>query len=128
MTFDVKIVNCAVGALTGVSPVRPLFKIPTDALGGGMSVLEAQLVFGLAGTAGFHLVDLGEDGTAVGVNSGGTIATLASAVYVAQTPKEFTINTPFVDADHWVGLEEDGSGTVTATYLCSVSMALVQGK
>lgn len=107
-----------IGALA--NGIRAMFKVPTGF--GGMTFVSGNIVGSAAGTAGLHLVDLGTAGTAVS----GTIATLGSSVYVANTPKSLTVSTAYVGEGHWVGAYEDNSGTAPA--ITVVSAVFLMGK
>jgi hypothetical protein len=117
-SYDVKIISVEIGALSNAK--RPIFKIPSD--GGGITVIDANIVQAGAGTTGLNLVDLGTAGTAVA----GTIASKGSAVYVANVPQAMTMVTPFVSGGRWVGVEEANVGAANAVTI--VEVAYLQGK
>ncbi|MBI4496845.1 MAG: hypothetical protein HY689_02960 [Chloroflexi bacterium] len=112
MAHSIQIATIHVGALN--NGLRPGFKIPSGY--GGITVLAAQIFQAAAGTAAFNLVDLGTAGTAVS----GTIATLGSAVFVANTPQDLTVSTAYVAEGRYVGVEETNVGTGNAVTECYV--------
>jgi L-2-hydroxyglutarate oxidase LhgO len=116
--FDFHTVSANIGALNNAN--RPIFKLPTE--GGGVTVLACHALFGGAGTAALNLVDMGIAGTSVS----GTIATKGSAAYTANTPMAFTVSTGFVDAGHWIGVQETNVGTCNVVSIVAISY--VHGK
>jgi len=114
--LDVHVVSANVGALS--NDFRPWFKVPAE--GGGITVLEGHYVTESAGTSLVQLVDLGTAGTAVE----GTIIYKGSAVYVAGVPQEMVTagaDGAFVDAGHWIGVQEGNIGTTGTISLFSLS-------
>lgn len=119
--FDVNVVSINVGALS--NDYRPIFKVPAE--GGGITVLEGHYLTETAGTSLVRLVDLGTGGTALA----GTILYKGSAVYVAGVPQELVTagaDGAFVDAGHWIGVEEGNVGTTGAISI--VTLSYVMGK
>lgn len=117
MSFQVHTVVVDVGALDG--GVKPVFKAPSDAHGGGISILEAELCG--VGTVTVKLVDAGTDGA----GNAGTLGTLAGTL-VANTPQAMTISSPFLDAGHYLGVSEE-SGAFWGNQN-NVSIKYVMGK
>lgn len=115
---DVNLLSGNVGALSNAN--RMIGKLPSGY--GGIKVLGAQVVQSAAGTCSLNLIDLGTTGTV----SGGTIATLGSAVYVANVPKAFTISTAFVSEGHYIGVEELNVGACATVTI--VSLSFLTGK
>jgi hypothetical protein len=118
--MQVGIISAEVGALSNA--LRPIFKAPADGKGGGITILEAEATMSAAGTSALNLVDLGTTGTAVG----GTIATLGSSVYVANTPKAFVVSSAFLDGGNYLGVEEANVGAAATVTI--VSVKYVMGK
>lgn len=113
MSANLNIVSSNVGALSNAK--RAIFKVPSG--WGGITVVSASTSQSAAGTASVNLIDLGTGGTV----SAGTIATLGSSVYVANTPKAMTISTGFVDEGHYVGVEELNVGACATVTIVSLS-------
>lgn len=106
------------------------FKAPSDAQGGGLTILEVWVVNGAATGAGtgfsIQVENWGTAGTAVG----GTIAAAIGGTadpFAANTPKEGTITTAFVDADEWVVLRKAETNSSDPTR-CTVTVNYVMGK
>lgn len=106
MSLEIHSVAVNVGAISNEN--RPIFKVPSDNQGGGITVLSAFAVLDGAGTTSLDLVNLGSSGTVLG----GTIAAKGSAVYTAAAPESFTVQSAneFVDAGEWVGVRENNVG------------------
>lgn len=123
-TFDVKIATPSAGAIS--NGTRPLFKVPTDAEGGGITILSAEVCQGGSTNSSLILVTLDSTGTTVN----GTITTTAvggtASPFAANTPKAWTITTPFVDAGYYVGLKEGNVAAANAA--CLVSIKYLMGK
>ena len=119
--FDVHIVTLSLGAYLG-STELPLAKLPSG--GGGITVLEANLVGPSAGTViTGQLVTMSDAGTPA-IN--GTIGAFAGTVVTAAgVPGELTISSAFVDAGYWIGFDQ-ASGTVPAGTF--ISLSYVMGK
>lgn len=96
---------------------------------GGITVIAANFVTGLAGTLDITLVNFGSSGTV----TAGTIAGMASGtatIWVADVPQALTITAAqaFVDAGEWIvikKLEAGGSDDLTAD--ASVCIEYVDG-
>lgn len=105
--FEVHAVPVSVGALSNAT--RPLFPAPSDAEGGGISVVEAHIFTGGTSSAEATLVK----GT---IDAGGTFVvngTIGAAIggtasqWAAGAMKHFEIGSdPFVDAGEWVAVVE----------------------
>lgn len=121
MNGEVHSVALDIGALS--NGPRAMFKVPTGF--GGITVLSANVVGSAAGTTALSLCDLGTAGTLLAANAG-TIATLGSSVYVANTPKAFTVASAYVAEGHWVGVIENNVGAAPA--ITVVSVEYVMGK
>lgn len=119
--MDVHIVSVPLAAYNGSTEV-PLFYIP--AKGGGITILDVQLVGAGAGTViGGLLVTMTDAGTPV---LSGTIGAFAGTIIpAAATPNELTIATPFVDDGQWIGFDQT-SGTIAAGAFLNI--AYVTGK
>jgi len=119
--MDVHIVSAPLGAFNGATEL-PLVYIP--AKGGGITILDAQLVGTAAGTViGGQLVTMTDAGTPA---IAGTIGAFASTVVAAAgVPAELTIATAFVDDGQWIGFDQT-SGTVAAGAF--INIAYVTGK
>ncbi len=119
--MDVHIVSAPLGAFNGATEL-PLVYIP--AKGGGITILDAQLVGTAAGTViGGQLVTMTDAGTPA-IN--GTIGAFAGTVVAAAgVPAELTIATAFVDDGQWIGFDQT-SGTVAAGAF--INIAYVTGK
>jgi hypothetical protein len=107
--FDVHIATLPLGAYLG-STELPLLKLPPQ--GGGITVLEANLLAPSAGTViGGLLVTMSDAGTPA-IN--GTVGAFAGTVVTAAgVPGEATISSAFVDSGYWIGFDQT-SGTVPA--------------
>lgn len=119
--MDVHIVSAPLGAFNGATEL-PLVYIP--AKGGGITILDAQLVGTAAGTViGGQLVTMTDAGTPA---IAGTIGAFAGTVVAAAgVPAELTISTAFVDDGQWIGFDQT-SGTVAAGAF--INIAYVTGK
>lgn len=123
------IITVSPNTMPGDADLCFAFKCPADALGGGLTVVEAVASTGAAGTLDLLLVNYGTSGTVVG----GTIARHASGtatVWAADTPKALTITAAqaYVDAGEYVylkKLEPAGSNDLTADAM--VQITLVDG-
>lgn len=124
MSGEVHIITITVGALT--NETVPIFKTPTDARGGGITVLSASVIQAGTPDSSLRLVTLGSGGTVVS----GTITTTAiggtTDQFINNAPKAFAIATAFVDANTWIGLKEYSveAGSVD----CRVTLNYVMGK
>jgi hypothetical protein len=121
MAFDTFGFTANIGALNNA--VRPVVKTPADGKGGGWTLLEAECVQGGAGTVNINIIDMGTGGTA----AEGTIATMGSTVFAANTPQAFTMATsPFSDGGDYIGVEELNVGACDTVTI--VSFKFVRGK
>lgn len=112
MSLEVHIVAVDIGGLTNATKL--LFSAPSDAHGGGISVVEAAVLSGTT-TSSLTLVKHSNAGTPA---LNGTIAAAVggtAAAFVAGAPKAFTISTPFVDAGEWVGIAEGNVQAAAST-------------
>jgi len=111
-TFDVNVVCLGnVGALSNGS--RAMAQLP--ATGGAITVLNANVVSGGAGTTSLYLVDMGTAGTSVS----GTIASFPGTV--AAGPNTGTLVTAVVEGGHWIGIYEANAGAANAVTVPSFS-------
>lgn len=119
--MDVHIVTAHLGEYKG-STELPLVYVP--AKGGGITILDAQLVGTAAGTViGGLLVKMTDAGTPA---ISGTIGAFAGTVVTAAgVPAELTIANAFVDDGNWIGFDQT-SGTVPAGTF--INIAYVTGK
>jgi hypothetical protein len=119
--FDVHVVTAHLGEYKGATEL-PLVYVP--AKGGGITILDAQLVGTAAGTViGGQLVKMTDAGTPA---ISGTIGAFAGTVVTAAgVPAELTIATAFVDDGNWIGFDQT-SGTVPAGTF--INIAYVTGK
>ncbi len=119
--FDVHVVTAHLGEYKGATEL-PLVYVP--AKGGGITILDAQLVGTAAGTViGGLLVKMTDAGTPA---ISGTIGAFAGTVVTAAgVPAELTIATAFVDDGNWIGFDQT-SGTVPAGTF--INIAYVTGK
>jgi hypothetical protein len=97
------------GTLAVGTSIIVAMKAPTDALGGGFTVVEACYSSGSAIAAGSapiaDLVLLGTGGALAG-----TIGTIAAGAFSAGTPRCFGLtSTVFVDAGQYVGWQLKGT-------------------
>lgn len=119
--MDVHIVTAHLGAFNGATEL-PLVYIP--AKGGGITIVDAQLLAPSAGTViGGLLVKMTDAGTPA---LSGTIGAFAGTVVTAAgVPAELTISSAFVDDGYWIGFDQ-ASGTVPAGTF--INIAYVTGK
>jgi hypothetical protein len=113
--FDVNIVTFPIQGGThtaglGTIPIvgtAILFKAPSNALGGGITILEAEVTTFAGGLGTFTLLTSSSAGTKA-IN--GTIsATWGTSTLTAGSAYPLTIGTGFVDADEYVCLAQTGS-------------------
>ena len=110
--FDVKTVVTSIGALNNAT--RPLFEVFAD--GGGITVIDANVVQAAAGTVLLQLVTM-QGGTLIN----GTIGSFGS-VLALNTPTALTLTAlDWVDGGLWVGVKEANVGTTNAATLISIS-------
>lgn len=110
-----------------------VFRAPTDALGGGLTIVGIDVVNGAATTAGtswaIQVENWGTAGTEI-KSTGGTIAAAIGGTadpFAADTPKAGTISNAFLDAGEWVVLrktEDNSSDPVRGV----VQFHVLQGK
>ncbi len=117
MAQEVHVISTNIGALS--NDKYPIALVPSG--WGGITVIGGMISSHAAGTSNFNVIDLGTAGT----SSEGTILTLGSSVFVADTPKKLTVSTAFVDAGHYIGVEELNVGALNTVTL--VSIAFVNG-
>jgi hypothetical protein len=79
-----------------------LFRAPSDASGGGITILGADLTAVTAGTTTAQLVTLTSAGTPV--ISGTVNTTAAGGTLVAGVPAQFTITDGWIDGAEWLGV------------------------
>lgn len=118
--YDVHAVAVNVGALSNAK--RGLFKVPSG--GGGITILDANLVTAGAGTSTVNLIKM-----TGGTTSSGTIASPTAGtgvVFAANVPQGFTVATPYVAEGSWVGLEELNVGALNAVAI--ISLTYIMGK
>lgn len=95
----------------------PLFKVPAGF--GGITILEAEVTFEEAGTAGLYLINAGTVGTSTGAD--GTLANSGGTAYTALTPKAMTVtSTPYIGAGSYVAVKEINVGESSGTTLVSI--------
>lgn len=125
MSGNVKIITVNVGAVS--NETLPLFKVPTAAMGGGISILEASMVQGGSTNSSLRLVTIANPGTAL---PSGTITTTAlggtASPFAANKPKSFAIATAYVDANKWVGIKEGNVAACNSQAILSIKY--VDGK
>jgi hypothetical protein len=106
----------------------PLFQAPSDAVGGGITIVDAKAVNGAATAGGtsFTLTLLKYSSAGTPAVNGTITDTLGGSAdeWADLVPKPFTISSGFVDADEWVYLayaEENNGvptrGSITIKYL-----------
>jgi hypothetical protein len=119
MSNQVCAVNVALGGGTVAvgTTYAPAFKVPTDANGGGITILAAGVASQFAIAAGsapvFELVYLGSTSAIAG-----TLGTCAAGAFTAGTVKELTITTAFIDAPYYVAFKVGGTA-VNGDQLCA---------
>ena len=119
--FDTYAVVGEVGALN--NGVAPLFPAPSDALGGGITVVKAYVVQGGSGSASMSLVKgtlAGGTFTANGTLSAAVIGT--ATTWTAGVVQEFSLVAAscFIDAGEWVGLKENNNAAGATNTRCTV--------
>lgn len=120
--MDVHIATLSLGALVGATEL-PLAKLPS--MGGGITILEANLVGPSAGTSvGGLLVTMTNAGTPV---LNGTVATFTTpGITAAGVPIAAAINNSgYVGPDYWIGFDQT-SGTVPAGTF--ITLSYIMGK
>lgn len=124
--LDVKIVSVALydaaSGWQGDDVTGHMFRAPSDAHGGGITILAAYAVNGAATGAGtgfsLQLENWDTGGTAIKSGSGGTIAAAVGGTadpFAENTPKAFTISNAFVDAGEWVVLRKNETNSSDPT-------------
>ena len=99
-----------VGLITDA--LMPIFQVPTGF--GGITLLEANITFAEAGTAGLYLINAGAVGTATG--AAGTLATYGGTAYTALTPIEMTIaSSAYIGEGSFIAVKEDSTGASSGT-------------
>lgn len=123
--LDVKILTVALPdtatGFQGDDVTGHVMVAPSDAHGGGVTILAAYGVNGAATGAGtgfsLQLENWDTGGTAI-KSSGGTIAAAIGGtadVWAADTPKSFTISNAFVDAGEWVVVRKNETNSSDPT-------------
>lgn len=114
-------VTCAIGALS--NGTRPLFPAPTDANGGGLTIIGAHAVMGGSADSSLVLVK----GTLSGgtFTANGTISSAAvggtAAPFAANIVKTWTIGTTkFVDASEWIAVVEGNVAACNAVTVITI--------
>lgn len=137
--LDIKVVTYALydaaSGWQGDDVTGHIFRAPTDAHGGGITILEAWAENGAATGAGtgfsLQLENWGTAGTAIKASGGTVAAAIAGTAdpWAADTPKDFTLTSAnvFLDAGEYLVLRknEDNSSDPTRGV---VSIAYVMGK
>lgn len=122
MSFEVHILTPNIGALSNAT--RPLFQAPTDAHGGGITILEASAMMGGSANSNLELVTM--DSTPSAVNGTISAALGGTALWATNTVLDFTISDGFVDAEEWVAIRENNFGAANAVSI--ISIKYVMGK
>lgn len=115
-TLDIKIISFPLqdtaNGWQGDDVTGHVFRAPTDALGGGLTIVGIDVVTATATGAGtswaVQVENWGTAGTAIKA-SGGTIAAAIGGTvdpFAANTPKTGTISNAFLDAGEWVVLRK----------------------
>lgn len=104
------------------------FKVPSDAVGGGITITDVRYssnaAIAAASAPNFTLVSLGTNGA---IN--GTIASATgSAAFTAGTPRAGTVSTPFVDADNYVAVKWAQTAANADIPLITASVQYQMGK
>lgn len=124
--------NVCVNLLNGTLPVgtsRVLaFKVPSDAIGGGITLTSCQFASNAAIAAAsapvYELVNL----SSTGAISGTLTTVLGSANWTAGTPRTGTISTAFVDADNYVAVQWKQTAVNADTPVISAVIGYLMGK
>jgi hypothetical protein len=107
--------------------LKGAFKVPTDANGGGISILAAGVVSANAIASGsaplYELVTAGTNGA---VN--GTLGTVAAAAYTAGTVREMTVTNPWADGTYFVAFQEKASAVNASQVYLSGYITYVTGR
>jgi len=105
---NVQIVSWTIPDPGGDDKQIHLLKAPSDANGGGITIVGAyatnQAATGAGTTFTYQLLTYAASGTSVS----GTITDIlggTAAAWAAETPKAFTITDAFVDAGEWIVLD-----------------------
>lgn len=123
-------VALANGTLAVGTTVIGAFKVPTNAIGGGITLTSvlfwSQSAIAAASAPVYELVGLG---TACAV-AGTLTSALASAAFTAGTARVGTISTAFVDPDtySYVGVQWKQTAANAAEPILSCSIQYVMGK
>lgn len=123
--FNVGIVSMQVGALT--NDTRLLFPAPSDAEGGGITVLGAWVISGTT-TSSVQLLKMSSAGTPVLNGTIGAAVGGTADAFTDQCPKPMTISSTyqFVDAGEWVAVKEGNVQAMDAAAI--VAVQYVMGK
>lgn len=114
---DIHIVSANVGALT--NGVRPILKVPTGF--GGISILGAQCTQGGTTNSGVQLLRYGSAGTAVTGTITATAIGGTATPFAANTPKAWTIDTPYIPEGDYVVVKETNVEAMNAVAIVSLS-------
>lgn len=137
--FDVHIVSFPLqdtaNGWQGDDVTGHIFKAPSDAQGGGITILDAWASNAVATGAGtsfsLQLENWSTAGTAIKSGAAGTIAAAiggtAATIWAANVPQSFTLGYPFVDAGEYVVLRKNESNSSDPTRAV-VNIAYVMGK
>ncbi len=101
-------------------------KTPSNAQGGGCTVIDAAVTSGSAIGAGsipmFDLVYANSGGTILG-----TIGNSSTAAFTAGTPKAITVTETFVDAGYYIGWKVKGTAVSADKTFVSATFTYVPG-
>jgi hypothetical protein len=117
------------GSIAVGTAYLPAFKCPSDALGGGLTVVEAGIasreVIAIGSSPTFELVKLNSASL-----PNGTIGTVAAGAFTAGTVKALTIDTDsaFVDAGEHVAWKVMGTAVNAAQVYLTGYVNFVPGK
>jgi hypothetical protein len=124
MSGEVHIVSVNIGALTNAR--RNFMKSPSDAHGGGITLLSAFVNQGGTTSSALRLVTTGTAGT----SASGTITTTpiggAGTAFAVNTPKVFTIPAAnaFLDAGVWLAIKEANVQACNAVTIVQVQYTM----
>lgn len=133
-SMDVKTISTVIGDPGADNKQLFIAKAPTDAQGGGITILKAYATNGATTSGGttftLQLLTYSTAGTPA-LNGtitsvlGGTAA--AGDYWTANLPKAFTVSDGFVDAEEWIvcDYQEENTGNPTN---CVLTIQYVMGK
>lgn len=104
--------------------LQPLFRAPTG--WGGITLVDATVMFQTAGSASLYLVDAGTAGTST---TGGTLATYGGTAYTAKTPIAMSISSgtsAYLAEGRYLAVKEANNGTTVD--ITQVAIAYRHGK